>query len=488
MPLLATILLPLFAAVSALLLGRTRILAIERITVLSMGVVLGLSLMNALTVAEGGLVSYGAWFALDAFSVLFLLVIAFVGTNVALYSSGYLEEEQTRGEIGTTRVWQYYVLLNLFLFAMVIGATTTSPVLTWVAIEATTLATAFLVSFYNKSGAIEAAWKYILINSVGLLLGFFGVILLIASATKGGPEIFLTWTTLKDIAVGIDPLAAKVAFIFIFIGFGTKIGLAPMHTWLPDAHSNAPTPISALLSGVLLNVALMAVLRFKGVVDVAAGPTFTNNMLIGFGLLSIAIVGFTLLIQRNYKRMLAYSSIENMGLIALGAGLGGVAAFGALLHVLYHSLTKSLLFLSSGNIFLKYHSTMTSDVRGVLRTLPKTGVFFFAGLFVLVGMPPFGMFASKFAIISGAAQHSYWLPAVLIVLLALVFIGFIKHGSAMLFGEPDPKISSGEFSLTTLLPLYVLLGTLVILSVYIPQPLVTLLSNATLLITGGMPH
>jgi len=402
-----------------------------------------------------------------------------------LYSSGYLAEEMKKGYVTAAKVREYYILLNAFLFAMFVATATTSPVLMWIAIEATTLSTVFLISFYNKSSAIEAAWKYVVINSVGLLLGFLGMILLIATIGATGSESLLTWDDLHSLAAGVSPLAAHVAFLFILIGFGTKVGLAPMHTWLPDAHSKAPVPISALLSGVLLNVAFLAVVRFKGLVDLISSDGFTGRLMVGFGLLSVVIVAFTLLRQKHYKRMFAYSSIENMGLIAIGTGVGGVGAFGAVLHIIYHALTKSMLFMSSGNVFLKYSSTKIAQVKGMVKTLPKTAAIFFLGIFIIVGMPPFGIFVSKFAILSGATNYSVYLLAALLLALILVFVGFLRHANSMLFGSTEVMPEKGEFNALTLIPLFVLLAAIILLSFYLPPPVARLIDGATQIVNGS---
>lgn len=484
MLLFTIILLPLVAAFISLSLRERQIKLIELISMFAMGIVLTLSIFSAYNVSIGTTVQTGDWLKLDALSAIILTVIAFIGTNVMLYSSGYLQEEEKKGYVSSGKIRQYYILLNAFLFAMFVATTTTSPVLMWVAIEATTLSTVFLISFYNKNSSIEAAWKYVVINSVGLLLGFFGMILLIATIGAGGGESLLTWDELRSLASGASPAAAHVAFIFILIGFGTKVGLAPMHTWLPDAHSKAPVPISALLSGVLLNVAFLALIRFKEILNIISNDHFAGNLMIGFGLLSVVIVAFTLLRQKHYKRLFAYSSIENMGLIAIGAGVGGIGAVGAVLHIIYHALTKSMLFMASGNIFLKYSSTKISQVRGMAKSLPTTSGVFALGIFILVGMPPFGIFASKFAILSGAMNTSIYLLILLLLALILVFVGFLRHAGMMLYGTPAEEVTTGEFSGLTLIPIFILLATLVLLSLYLPPPVTRLVGEAALLVNG----
>ena len=358
------------------------------------------TLAVAMAVIDSGSYHLNGYFSVDALGVVLMMILALVGAMASWYSVGYLKSEVEKQIIGPSRVRQYFVLLHLFILAMFFAIITTSPILMWIAIEATTLSTAFLISFYNKPSAIEAAWKYLIINSVGLLLGFLGTLLFLYPTVHTGFQGLITWQTLHSEASSFDPTITKIAFVFVLIGFGTKVGLVPMHTWLPDAHSKAPAPISSLLSGVLLNVAFLAVLRFKAVVDSAMSSEFSGSLLIFFGLISIILAAFIIFIQKNYKRLLAYHSIEHMGIIALGFGFGGLGSFAALLHMIYHSLAKSALFLSAGNILLKYSSTKMINVKGMIKTLPITSILFFVGFLAMAGVPPFGIFITEFSILS----------------------------------------------------------------------------------------
>ncbi|MBI2120802.1 MAG: hydrogenase 4 subunit F, partial [Parcubacteria group bacterium] len=293
----------------------------------------------------------------------------------------------------------------------------------------------------------------------------------------------ITWKDFLSRAPSLDPLAVKIAFIFIFIGYGTKAGLAPMHTWLPDAHGKAPAPISALLSGVLLNTAFLAILRFKQVADLSAGPEFTSRLLILFGCISILIMAFTLLFQRNYKRLLAYSSIENMGIVALGFGFGGVGVFGAILHMIYHAITKSALFFSAGNLLLKYSTTKIKNVTGALAVLPLTAPLLFVGIFAVTGMPPFGTFLSKFSILSSGAHEHHLLVLALAPLFGLVFVGFLRNFTLMIFGHTavtaeGEALPKGETGVFTIIPIILLLGTLAALSIHLPTVLHDLIQTA----------
>ncbi len=434
----------------------------------------------ALKVSSAGIYSPMMFFSVDSLVAITLLIIGFVGLTVAVYSIQYLRKETDKNIIGLTRVKQYFILLNLFLLAMFLAATASSPIVAWISIEATTLSTAFLISFYNKPSALEAAWKYLIINSVGLLLGFLGTLLYFTSVSSAGPSGFYSWQMLMANAAHFDPLIAKVAFIFVLIGYGTKVGLAPMHTWLPDAHSKAPAPISALLSGVLLNVALVIVLKFKIITDAVVGRAFSGNLLIIFGLLSIIIAALIIFTQKNYKRLLAYSSIENMGVIALGFGFGGIGSFAAILHMIYNAIVKSSLFLSAGTIFLKYSSTKIAKIKGALTVLPVTSIIFLAGFLAITGIPPFGIFLTKLLILSAGIKVHPIFAAVALLFMAIVFIGFLRHVVAMIFGDMPEDIKKGEENIWLIVPPFLLIATALFLSFYIPPFLQVLIKSVSL--------
>jgi hydrogenase-4 component F len=353
--------------------------------------------------------------------------------------------------------------------------------LLWIAVEATTLCSAFLVNFFDRPAAIEAAWKYMIINTVALLIGLFGVFLLIGAVEHTAiGMISLDWASIQKLAPLLDVSLLKLSFVFMLIGYGTKAGLAPLHNWLPDAHSQAPSPVSAMLSGALLNVALLALLRFKGIVDIAAGPSYAQMLLLSFGTASIVVAAMLILVQKQYKRLLAYSSVEHIGIIAFGFGVGGVGSVAALLHALYHSLAKSLLFLASGNIVLRYHSHDIGSVRGLMRTLPVTGVLFFAGLLAVAGLPPFGTFLTEFAIFSAAFNLHPWLTVTALFALAIAFVGIMRHISVMCFGNADKGVKVGEDDTLGVFPLVLIFALLVLLSITQPTALVTLLHNASI--------
>ena len=431
-------------------------------------------------VVKNGSYSLGNNFSVDSLGAVVMLTLAITSFPIAIYSVGYLKAEIAKGIIGFQRIKQYFILFHLFILAMFFAILTTSSILMWIGIEATTLSTAFLISFYNKPSAMEAAWKYLIINSLGLLLAFFGTLLFLYPALNGGHHELITWRALLASGSGMDPFIAKMAFIFILIGYGTKVGLVPMHTWRPDAYSKTPVPVVALFSGSLLNVAFLAILRFKLVADLSVGKEFSQNLFIFFGLASIIVAAFSIFAQKNYKRLLAYSSIEHAGIMALGFGFGGAGALAALFHMVYHALAKSMLFLSAGNIFLKYSSTKIKNIRGVMSVLPVTGALFILGFLAVTGVPPFGIFITEFSILSAGIGSHPFVAIVALLGIALVFIGFLKHIIAMMFGENDQNISQGETSVWLVAPIIFLAAILLVTGFFIPTAIKSLITAATL--------
>ncbi|MGH7393536.1 MAG: proton-conducting transporter membrane subunit, partial [Candidatus Rokuibacteriota bacterium] len=361
----------------------------------------------------------------------------------------------------------FYPLLHLFTFTMLLAVTTDDVGLLWVAVEGTTLASVFLVNFERSRASLEASYKYLLICSVGVAIAFVGTVLVyFADAQQFGHEPHaLRWTTLVRLAPGLPPRVVELAFVFLVIGYGTKAGLAPMHTWLPEAHSEAPAPVSALMSGVLLSVGLYAVLRFKAVADLAAGPAFAERLLVVLGLVSLAVAAAFLWAPRNYKRMLAYSSIEHLGIACLGVGFGGAWGLGgAVLHVANHALAKSVLFLLSGRIRAAYGSAEIPAVSGLLASMPFTGRAFFMAMLALMGLPPFGLFVSEVMIFGAGFAQGWWLAAATaLVLLVVAFAGLLRTAHRMAYGAasappPEPGGWIGEVPLVAALALLVLTG------------------------------
>ncbi len=438
--------IPILLAAGAFLIRKQRIAGIAG----SIGylIVLCASIMLFKEIAlSGGAKSFFGFIYLDTLSAFFIFVISIVAFAAALYSIGYIQKDIERGIISEQKAELYYVLFNLFCFSMFFVPAVNNLGMMWVAIEMTTLISAFLVGFYNNKESVEAAWKYIIICSVGIIFALLGTILFsYAFALLGGMKS-LNWTDMVAVAGKMDKNILKVAFIFILVGYGTKAGLAPMHTWLPDAHSQAVAPISALLSGVLLKTAIYAILRFGIIVIKGVGFAYFGNLMILLGLISLVISCGFILVQKDLKRLLAYSSIEHVGIISIGFGLGApLAIAGALLHVFNHAAVKSFMFFGAGNIVSAYKRHNMNAIRGVINALPFTGLMVLLGLFALTGFPPFSVFISEIMILIAAfTKGSYLIAALLLLFLAVIFGAFIYHFGKMLFGNlPKGMAATGE--------------------------------------------
>jgi len=445
--------------------------------------------------ASGTLHFAGNWFYLDALSGLMILLICILSFVASIYASGYMVNEVEERLENLWKLKGFYGLLNLFLLTMLIVVTTNSLGLLWIGIEATTLVSAFLVGYYNKQSTVEAAWKYIILCTVGIVFALIGIILTYTAVTQAGGEkaLGLNWDYLVTIAHRLNPNLMKTAFIFILVGYGTKAGLAPMHTWLPDAHSEAPTPVSALLSGVLLKCALYGILRFTILTNLTAAKDVPQTMFIVFGVLSLIIAAGFILVQRNIKRLLAYSSLEHMGIIFLGLGFGTpLAVFGALFHIINHGLTKALMFFSAGNLALKYQNKKMNHIQGAFQLMPLSAGALLVGGLALAGLPPFSLFISEFYILYGGLKAHYWLASGLFVLFLLIIFGaLIYHFVRMVIGPaPIPGIASrvipkGELYFSGTAALAIPFILVFVLAWWIPSPLLYLLNESVRMITGG---
>jgi hydrogenase-4 component F len=407
----------------------------------------GLTLVSAaaavVAVARAGVVTaLGGILRADALSAWMVALIALVGGLAALEAA---REARATGGIADRR---FFSLFHLFVFTMLAAVTTDDVGIMWVAIEGTTLASVFLVNAERSRESLEAAYKYLLICSVGIALAFVGTVLVYFGDVRaiGHADHALRWTTLRELAPALPGRLLHVAFVFLLVGYGTKAGLAPMHTWLPDAHSEAPAPVSALMSGVLLSVGLYAVLRFKVVVDLAGGPAFPSRLLQAVGLASVAVAALFLWRSTNFKRMLAYSSIEHVGLVCLGLGFGGFwGVAGAMLHVANHALAKATLFVLAGRIRGAYGSALIARVRGLREAMPLTARGFLAAMLALMGLPPFGLFVSEIMIVrAGLETGRLAVTVAAVVLLVLAFGGLLRSLHRMLDGEAPRDV--GETS------------------------------------------
>ncbi|WP_055399793.1 MULTISPECIES: proton-conducting transporter membrane subunit [unclassified Mycobacterium] len=435
---LAAILTPIGAAVTVLIAGWRRTTA--TLIVLAAVTVLGCGVALAVRVGTGARLALSGLLRVDALSVTMLIVIGIVATLATWASIGYLDAELARGHTDTRGARVYGALTAGFLAAMVVAVCANNIGVVWIAIEATTVITAFLVGHRRTRRALEATWKYVVICSVGIAVAFLGTVLLYYAAEHAGApaSAALNLDVLAAHAGALDPGIARLAGGLLLIGYGAKAGLFPFHTWLADAHSQAPAPVSALMSGVLLSVALSVLIRLKPIIGAATGPAFMRSGLLVIGLATLVVAALMLTVTPDLKRMLAYSSMENMGLIAIAAAVGTSLAITALLlHVLAHGIGKTVLFLASGPLQAAHDSTAIADIAAVLRRSRLIGVSIAVGVIVLLGLPPFAMFASELAIVRSLADaRLIWVLAAGMLLVAIAFAALARNAGRILLGGP----------------------------------------------------
>ncbi len=424
------------------------------------------------------------WLMLDPVSTLVLGFVSIMFFVCSLYAPAYLALQQGR----SNRVFCACLLAMLGMMTLVIMAHHLG--LMWVAIEATTLATAPLLFFNHNPRSLEATWKYLLIGSVGIALALLGTFFLAYSSIHEGLEPTLMLDDLVRLAPKLSPPWLHAAFVLLLVGYGTKMGLAPMHTWKPDAYGEAPGLVGALLACGVTSCAFLAILRFYQICRNAPEAAFAREILIFIGLLSMAVAAVFVIRQRDFKRMLAYSSVEHMGILVLGIGIGGVAIYGALLHMITNGLTKGVMFLSAGNIHRAYESKSTDDVRGAMHRLPISGPLFLAGFLMVTGSPPGGPFISELTILIGTIQAGkYWVSGLFLTLLAIVFIGMGATVLRVVQGVPSAKAVATPYHdrPQLVIPVIIFFVMALILGVWIPHPLDSLLHQAAAYLEGGVP-
>ncbi len=415
----------------------------------------------------------GRYLFVDDLNVVFIILTTFIGFTTSVFSATYIAHELEIGRLTPQYLRFYHAMYQVLMFAMNLALSANNIGLMWVAIELATLTTILMVGIYRTHEAVEAAWKYFILASVGIALALFGTILiyLAAQPVMGGGVDAMVWTLLIDRVARFDPALLDAAFIFLLLGYGTKVGLAPLHAWLPDAHAEGPTPISAVLSGLLLNVALYAVLRFKMLLAANEKAIAPGPLMVTMGLASLLFAAFMLYRRRDIKRMFAYSSIEHMGIIAFAFGMGGpLANFAGLLHMTMHSLTKSAIFYSVGHIAQIKGTQKIAEIRGLTETHPVLGWGLVLGVFAIAGMPPFGIFMSEFLVVSSTFAREPLLTIPLVVGLLVAFGALLRHLNSVAFGDP---LGSTQPAQASYVPLYAHLALVLGAGLYLPPMLVT---------------
>jgi hydrogenase-4 component F len=451
--------------------------------------VLGLAVAIARRVAAVGPVSALGVFRADDVAVLFLLLIGLLAVAVAVATVGWMRHELARGQIRADRLRYYYALVHGFIATMLVTVLADNLGILWIAMEGTTITSALLVGFHGDKHGLEAAWKYIIVTTIGISFGLFGTVLVYGAAAHAQGGVFagaMNWSSIAAIAPRLDPGIIRIGFIFVMVGYGTKAGLAPVHMWLPDAHSQAPTPVSALLSGALIKCALFGVIRFHTIARGACGPEFSEGLLLVFGLVSVVVATPFIIVQHDLKRLLGYHSVEHVGIIALGLGFGGrVGTYGALLHVINHGVTKALAFLIAGDAIGRYGTRDMRVMKGFLGIAPLAGTLLLMGAFSLAGTPPFSIFISELMVIrAGLAAGRTAVVAVFLVMVVIIFAGLIHHVGQMVFGVADGSADSGREARSPLLGMALLAAAMVLLGVWIPAGPHRVLASATEIILG----
>ncbi len=463
---------------------------VELVAVAALAVSVAAAACLVLTALRQGRVSaFDGTVSIDALGAYVLALTATVAALAMAASPRYIRHELAAGALRPGDEGHYYALYLWFVASLAAVPLLDNLGLLWVAIEATTVSSALLVGISRTPDAIEAAWKYLILGTIGIGFALLATLFAYASSVPvlGDSSDALNWTRLVSIAPSLDPARLRLAFVFALAGYGTKAGLAPFHTWLPDAHSQAPSPVSALLSGVSLLAALYALVRFHLVAVAGLGPAFSSNLLVGFGLLSLLVALPFMVRQEDLKRLLAYSSVEHMGLLCVGLGFGGpLALLGVTLHAGLHALTKATLFLAAGELVQQYRSSRLSRLRGALATVPLAGGALGIGIVLLGGLPPSGIFVTEFAIVVGGAMRGYTLAAAAAaVLVSLSFAALAVHGTRLLWGRPPglANVSRGGLAMAARLALPLL--AVAALGIWTPGPLAAALESIRAVLGGG---
>jgi hydrogenase-4 component F len=483
--------LPVVPTVTAVLMLTTRDRRIlSAIDVAGSTVLVALALVLAREVAFGGPRSLGV-LRIDDLGLVFLLLLVVLTLAVSIYTVGWLKQAVAVGNMKPELLRSYFALVHLFVATMVVTVLADNLGVLWIAMEGTTITSAVLVGYHGHQHGLEAAWKYIIVTTIGISFGLFGTVLVYAAAAAvhgaaGAGAGAMSWSAIMKVAPALDPGIVRIGFIFVMVGYGTKAGLAPMHLWLPDAHSQAPTPVSALLSGVLIKCALLGIIRFQTIAAAACGPAFPAEVLIVFGLTSIVVATPFILAQHDLKRLLGYHSVEHVGIVVLGLGFGGpIGTYGALLHVVNHGITKALAFFAAGKAIARYGTRDMRVIRGLLTVAPIGGTLLMLAALSLAGVPPFSIFVSELMVLRGGIGPGHWVAiGIFLVMVVIIFAGLLHHVGAMVFGKPPATASREPEAWSPLIGMILLAAIMILLGLTIPGTLDGILRRATEIIVG----
>ena len=465
--------------------------ALEGLNLFAFGALAVLAVrLGAGVLAHGTVEACGGFLRADALSALVVGLTAFVTLACGIYAVGYMREERRLGRISERLLFRYYVLTPIFVGTMMAVPLVNNLGLLWVAIESTTLASVLLVRFYNHKSSLEAAWKYIIIGSAGIALALFGTVLTYFSAVPvlgEHAENAFNWSVLIEVADKCHPAAMRLGFVMVLIGYGTKAGLAPMHTWKPDAYAEAPLPSAALLGAAFVNCAIYGIMRFNALASKCLGHDYTGNLLVLFGVASILVAVPFVLVQRNFRRLLAYSSIDHAGIMVAALGFGGkLGALGATLHMLFHAVAKPLMFFCAGNVQQHYGSPYFRKITGVIHTRPWTGGLFLMATLAVTGVPPFSLFQSEFTALSAAlAADRGWAAGLFTAGIVTIFAGFLVHMSKLSLGKPSHAATSGGECPWKLGAMVLVAVPVIAMGLVLPAPIYELVQRAAVII-GGM--
>jgi hydrogenase-4 component F len=464
---IAVLLIPIAAAAILAILPGYRVTA--RLNILASL----LTMLSALSLLVTDRPSPGQYLLIDDLNIVFIVLNSVVAFTTSIFSASYIAHELETGRLTPTYLRFYHAMYQIMMFGMNLAFVSNNIGLMWVAVELATLTTVLMVGIYRTHEALEAAWKYFILGSVGIAFALFGTILVYMAAQPvvGEGQDAMVWTLLVKRAAAFDPALLNVAFVFLLLGYGTKVGLAPLHAWLPDAHAEGPTPISAVLSGLLLNVALYAVLRFKILLAACSQAIAPGPLMVTMGLVSLIFAAFMLYRRRDIKRMFAYSSIEHMGIIVFAFGMGGALAnFAGLLHMVMHSLTKSAIFFAVGHIAQVKGTQKIAEIRGLTESHPGLGWALVIGVVAISGLPPLGIFMSEFLVVSSTFARQPLLAIPLVFGLLVAFGALLLRLGGLAFGPPHGSEAPTRASY---LPMYAHLALVLVAGIYLPQELVT---------------